>query len=298
MTRITLLLAGAALAVATHARAAEETPHPPRQAWSFAGVFGTYDRAQLQRGFKIFRESCQNCHSLSRVYFRNLSQPGGPEFSAAQVQALAAEYKIKDGPNDAGDMFERPGRAADRIPPPFPNEQAAAAANGGKAPPDLSVMAKARTYERGFPGFVLDALPVPYIGMYQEQGPDYLTALLNGYVDPPQGFEVPSGGNYNLYFPGHIIAMPKPLNDGQIEYAKGEDGKPVVPETTEQYAKDITAFLMWTAEPHLEQRKRLGFEVIGYLAFLGVLLFLTKKKVWGRVGGDPVGLLPEGQQRH
>jgi cytochrome c1 len=298
MTRITLLLAGAALAVATHARAAEETPHPPRQAWSFAGVFGTYDRAQLQRGFKIFRESCQNCHSLSRVYFRNLSQPGGPEFSAAQVQALAAEYKIKDGPNDAGDMFERPGRAADRIPPPFPNEQAAAAANGGKAPPDLSVMAKARTYERGFPGFVLDALPVPYIGMYQEQGPDYLTALLNGYVDPPQGFEVPSGGNYNLYFPGHIIAMPKPLNDGQIEYAKGEDGKPVVPETTEQYAKDITAFLMWTAEPHLEQRKRLGFEVIGYLAFLGVLLFLTKKKVWGRVGGDPVGLLPEAQQRH
>jgi cytochrome c1 len=134
--------------------------------------------------------------------------------------------------------------------------------------------------------------------MYQEQGPDYLTALLNGYVDPPQGFEVPSGGNYNLYFPGHIIAMPKPLNDGQIEYAKGEDGKPVVPETTEQYAKDITAFLMWTAEPHLEQRKRLGFEVIGYLAFLGVLLFLTKKKVWGRVGGDPVGLLPEAQQRH
>ena len=298
MTRITLLIAGAALALATQARAAEETPHPPRQPWSFAGVFGTFDRAQLQRGFKIYRESCQNCHSLSRIYLRNLSQPGGPEFSEAQIRALAAEYKIKDGPNDAGDMFERPGRAADRIPAPFPNEQAAAAANGGKAPPDLSVMAKARTYERGFPGFILDALPIPYLGMYQEQGADYVAALLNGYTEPEHGVEVPAGGNYNRYFPGHIIAMPKPLNDGQIEYPKGEDGKPVVPETAEQYAKDVTAFLMWTAEPHLETRKRLGFEVIGYLAFLAVLLFLTKKKIWGRVGGDPVGLLPEGEQRH
>jgi cytochrome c1 len=298
MTRITFLIAAAALAFATHARAAEDTPHPPHLSWSFAGVLGTFDRAQLQRGFKVFRESCQNCHSLSRVYFRNLSQPGGPEFSEAQGRALAAEYKIKDGPNDAGDMFERPGRAADRFPPPFPNEQAAAAANGGKAPPDLSVMAKARTYERGFPWFVLDALPIPFVGMYQEQGPDYLVALLNGYVDPPQGVEVPAGGNYNLYFPGHIIAMPKPLSDGQIEYAKGEDGNPVVPETVAQYAKDVTAFLAWTAEPHLEQRKRLGFEVMGFLALLAVLLYLTKKKVWARVGGDPVGLLPEGEQRH
>jgi ubiquinol-cytochrome c reductase cytochrome c1 subunit len=300
MTRPTILAGGlaAALALAAPAHAAgEETPHPPRQSWSFSGVFGAFDRAQLQRGFRVYRESCQNCHSLSRVYFRNLSQPGGPEFSQAQVRALAAEYKVKDGPNDAGDMFERPGRAADTFPPPFPNENAAAAANGGKAPPDLSVIAKARTYERGFPWFVLDVLPIPGV-MYQENGPDYVSALLNGYEDPPQGFEVPSGGQYNRYYPGHIIAMPKPLSDGQIEYAKLENGQPQAPETVEQYAKDVTAFLMWTAEPHLEQRKQLGFKVIAFLLLMAVLLYFTKKRIWDRVGGDPVGLLPEGEQRH
>ncbi len=290
-------LAGA-LGVAAPASAAEETPHPPHLSWSFAGPFGMFDRAQLQRGFKVYREACAGCHSLNRVFFRNLSQPGGPEFSPAQVRALAAEYKIQDGPNEAGEMFERPGRAADTFPPPFPNENAAAAANGGKAPPDLSVMAKARTYERGFPWFVLDALPIPFIGMYQENGPDYVAALLDGYVEPPAGFPVPPGGHYNQYYPGHIIAMPKPLNDGQIEYAKGEDGRPVVPETVAQYAKDITAFLMWTAEPTLEQRKQLGFKVIGFLLLLAGLLYFTKKRIWDRVGGDPVGLLPEGEQRH
>ena len=302
----TLLVAGAlagaiaaALSFGMEARAAtgEETPHPPHLSWSFAGPFGLFDRAQLQRGFKVYRESCQNCHSLSRVFFRNLSQPGGPEFSQAQVRALSAEYKVKDGPNDAGDMFERPARAADTFPPPFPNENAAAAANGGKAPPDLSVMAKARTYERGFPWFVLDVLPIPGV-MYQENGPDYVAALLNGYVEPPQGFEVPAGGHYNVYYPGHIIAMPKPLSDGQIEYAKLENGQPQAPETVEQYAKDVTAFLMWTAEPHLEQRKQLGFKVIAFLLLLAGLLYFTKKKIWDRVGGDPVGLLPEGEQRH
>jgi cytochrome c1 len=288
----------AALAIVAPASAAEETPHPPHLSWSFAGPFGMFDRAQVQRGFKVYREACAGCHSLNRVFFRNLSQPGGPEFSPAQVRALAAEYKIQDGPNDAGEMFERPGRAADRFPPPFPNENAAAAANGGKAPPDLSVMAKARTYERGFPWFVLDALPIPFIGMYQENGPDYVAALLDGYTEPEAGVTVPPGGHYNRYYPGHIIAMPKPLNDGQIEYAKGEDGRPVVPETVAQYAKDVTAFLMWTAEPTLEQRKQLGFKVIGFLLLLAGLLYFTKKRIWNRVGGDPVGLLPEGEQRH
>ena len=109
---------------------------------------------------------------------------------------------------------------------------------------------------------------------------------------------MPPGGHYNRYYPGHIIAMPKPLNDGQIEYAKGEDGRPVVPETVAQYAKDVTAFLMWTAEPTLEQRKQLGFKVIGFLLLLAGLLYFTKKRIWNRVGGDPVGLLPEGEQRH
>jgi ubiquinol-cytochrome c reductase cytochrome c1 subunit len=298
MTKAILAAAGlaAALAFAPRAEAAGETPHPPRLSWSFAGPFGKFDRAQLQRGFKVYRESCQNCHSLKRIAFRNLAEPGGPEFTPAQVRALAAEYKIKDGPNDAGEMFERPGRPADRFPPPFPNENAAAAANGGKAPPDLSVMAKARTYERGFPWFIIDALPIPFVGMYQEQGPDYVAALLDGYVDAPSDVEVPPGGNYNRYYPGHIIAMPKPLNDGQIEYTKGPDGQPQAPETVAQYAKDVTAFLAWAAEPHLEARKQLGMAVMGFLVFLAVLLYFTKKRVWAGVGGDPVGLLPEGQQ--
>ncbi len=274
-----LALVFAGLAGAAHA--AGETPVPPQLNWSWQGPFGTYDRAQLQRGFKVYREVCQACHNIKYVRFRNLSEPGGPEFSAAQVRALAAEYKIKDGPNDSGEMFERPGRPADAFPWTFPNEQAAAAANGGKAPPDLSLMVKARTYERGFPWFILDALR-----QYSENGADYLTALLTGYEDPPQGVEVPAGGYYNKYYPGHIIAMPKPLSDGQVEYPKGPNGQPVVPETVAQYAKDVTAFLAWAAEPHLEARKRLGFIVIAFLLLLTGLMYFTKKKVWADVGGE------------
>lgn len=271
----------AALGLAAPAFAAGETPMPPQVAWSFQGPFGTFDRGELQRGFQVYREVCQSCHGINRIYFRNLSQPGGPEFSPAQVQALAAEYKVQDGPNDAGEMFERPARAADRFPPPYPNEQAAAAAQGGKAPPDLSLMTKARTFERGFPWFVIDALR-----QYSENGADYLVALLNGYKDPPQGVDVPAGGHYNEYYPGHIIAMPKPLSDGQVEYAKGANGQPLVPETVAQYAKDVTAFLAWAAEPHLEQRKRIGFVVILVLLLLTGLMYFTKKRVWADVGGE------------
>ena len=287
MTKKTILLAGAllaALGLATPALAAGETPVPPQQSWSFQGPFGKFDRAQLQRGFKVYREVCASCHGLSYVAFRNLAEPGGPEFSEAQVRTLAAEYKIQDGPNEAGDMFERPGRPADRFPSPFPNENAAAAANGGKAPPDLSLMAKARTYERGFPWFVIDVFR-----QYSENGADYLVALLNGYTAPPEGVQVPEGGHYNVYYPGNIIAMPNPLSDGQVEYPKGENGQPVVPETVDQYAKDVTAFLTWTAEPHLEARKRLGFQVILFLIGLALLLYFTKKKIWARVGGEVDG---------
>ena len=283
MIKRTLLVAATLFGLSVPALAAE-SPEPPRLDWTFHGLFGKFDRAQLQRGFKIYREVCSSCHSLSYIAFRNLAEPGGPEFSEAQVRALAAEYKIQDGPNDAGDMFERPGRPADRFPPPFANENAAAAANGGKAPPDLSLMAKARTYERGFPWFVLDVLT-----LYSENGPDYLAALLNGYEEPPQGFQLPSGGQYNVYFPGHVIAMPKPLSDGQVEYPKGDDGKPEVPETVEQYSKDVTAFLAWTAEPHLEARKRIGFQVMLFLIALSILLYFTKKKIWARVGGEVEG---------
>lgn len=289
-TRYALAFAAVALGlVAVRPVLAQEhgPPPPPREKWTFSRILGTYDRAQLQRGFKVYREVCASCHQL-KIPFRTLSQPGGPQFSVAQVAALAAEYKVQDGPNDAGDMFERPGRAADYIPAPFPNENAAAAANGGKAPPPLQLMAKARGYERGFPWFILDTLP---FFQYQEHGVDYIHALLNGYKDPPKDFVVPQGGHYNEYFPGHIIAMPKPIaNDGQVEYPKGPDGKSPVPETLDQYGKDLAAFLMWTAEPNLEQRKRTGFMVLIFLAALAFGLGYAKKKVWAKVGGEAEGL--------
>jgi cytochrome c1 len=284
MMKRTFLAAAAILGLTGPLHAAGETPVPPQLRWTFQGPFGKFDRAQLQRGFKVYREVCASCHGINYIAFRNLAEPGGPEFSEAQIRALAAEYKIKDGPNEAGDMFERPGRPADRFPDPFPNENAAAAANGGKAPPDLSLMAKARTYERGFPWFVLDVFR-----QYSENGADYLVALLNGYGEPPQDVTVPEGGHYNEYYPGHIIAMPKPISDGQVEYPKLENGQPQVPETVDQYARDVTAFLAWTAEPHLEARKAMGFKVIAFLILLSVLLYFTKKKVWARVGGEVEG---------
>ncbi len=250
------------------------TEIPPRNSWSFAGPFGTYDRAQLQRGFKVYREVCAGCHSLSRVAFRNLAEPGGPEFSREQIQALAAEYQIKDGPNDQGDMFERPGRPSDRFPSPFPNVQAAVAANGGAYPPDMSLLAKARTFERGFPLFVFDA-----ITQYQAQGPDYITSLLQGYVDPPPGVKIEPGQNYNKYMPGNIIAMAQPLNDGQVDYTDGS------PQTLAQYAKDVSAFMMWAAEPKMEERKRMGLRVMLFLIVFGALLYMLKKRVWADVYG-------------
>jgi cytochrome c1 len=145
-------------------------------------------------------------------------------------------------------------------------------------------MAKARTYERGFPWFVIDVFR-----QYSENGDDYLVALLNGYRDAPQGVTVPEGGHYNEYYPGHIIAMPKPLSDGQVEYPKNESGQAVVPETVGQYAMDVTAFMVWTAEPHLEARKALGFKVILFLIGLSILLYFTKKKIWARIGGEVEG---------
>jgi cytochrome c1 len=258
------------------AQAAGEAEHPPAQKWSFWGPFGKFDRAQIQRGFKIYREVCQGCHSLSQVSFRNLAEAGGPGFSTAQAEAVAAEYKIKDGPNDQGEMFERAGRIADKFPPPFPNDAAARAANGGASPPDLSVIAKARTYERGFPWFLID------IGsLYQEQGVDYIHAVLNGYADKPADVTIPEGTHYNKYFPGHAIGMPKPLSDGQVPYTDG------TPTTVDQYAKDVAAFLMWTAEPHMEARKRLGLQVMVFLLIFSVMLYFTKKKVWADVHAHP-----------
>ncbi len=267
---IALTLA-ASLGAAGAARAAEGTPVPPAQKWSFAGPFGKFDQGQLQRGFKIYKEVCASCHSMSLVSFRNLAEAGGPGFSEAQAAAVAAEYKIKDL-DDKGEAIERNGRPADAFPAPFANDRAAAAANGGVAPPDFSTLAKARTYERGFPWFVIDIFT-----QYQEQGPDYISALLQGYKEPPKDFVLPAGGNYNEYFPGHVIAMPPPLSDGQVTY---DDG---APQMLAQYAKDVTAFMMWAAEPHLVARKRLGFQVMIFLIVLSGLLYFTKKKVWSAV---------------
>jgi ubiquinol-cytochrome c reductase cytochrome b/c1 subunit len=270
-TIIALTLAGGLASLAAPALAQEHQVAPPRQSWSFAGPFGKYDQAQLQRGFKIYREVCSSCHSMDLLAFRNLADVGGPGYSEAQAAAVAAEYKIKDL-DDKGEPIERPGRPADHFPAPFANALAAAAANG-VAPPDMSTLAKARTYQRGFPWFVFDIFT-----QYQEQGPDYITAILKGYKDPPPaGFALPPGGHYNEYFPGHAIAMPPPLTDGQVTF---DDG---APQTLDQYAKDVSAFLMWAAEPKLDARKRIGFQVILFLIVLSGLLYFTKKKVWHEV---------------
>jgi cytochrome c1 len=249
---------------------AHDAARPERQTWSFAGSFGKYDRAQLQRGLKVYREVCSNCHSLKLVAFRDLMDADGLGFSEAEAKALAEEYKIKDGPNDAGEMFERPGRLSDYFPWAFPNEQAARAAFGA-VPPDMSLLAKARTYERGFPLFLVD----PII-QYQERGVDYIYALLNGYTNEKDP-------NWNQYFPGHKIAMPNPLSGGVVDYTDG------APKTVRQYARDISAFLMWAAEPKLVERKRVGFRVLIYLAVFAVLLYLVKRKIWARLHGGRAG---------
>ena len=267
---LAVTLAASLSAPALQSASAQEAENPPRQIWSFHGPFGMYDPAQLQRGFKIYREVCSTCHSLKLLAFRNLADPGGPGFTEAQAETIASSYQVTDGPNDKGEMFQRPGKLADHFPPPFPNDQAARAALGGGLPPDMSVLAKARSFEVGFPWFIFNAFT-----QYQEQGPDYIYGILVGYEDPPAGVTVPPGTFYNKYFPmPHFIAMPKPLSDGQVEYTDG------TPTTVDQYAKDISAFLMWAAEPKLDERKRLGFQVFVFLIVLTGLLYFTKKKVW------------------
>lgn len=250
------------------------TPEIKKEAWSFAGPFGTYDRNQLQRGFQVFKEVCSSCHSARLMAFRNLSEKGGPEFTEGQVKALAAEYEITDPEATGG---KRPGVAADRWPSPFANEQEARDANGGALPPDFSVLAKARGTTQPFPWWILN-----YFTAYAEGGPDYIHALLNGYVDPPpEGVEVPEGKHYNTYFPGHAIGMAPPLSDGAITYEEGESGS--VPLTVDQYSRDVASFMMWMAEPHLVARKEAGFQVIAFLVLFAGLMYLVKRKLWSRV---------------
>jgi cytochrome c1 len=265
-----LMLGGAA------ALAAEgETAPVPQQDWTFGGLTGYFDRAQLRRGYEVYKNSCAACHGVRLLHFRNLREPGGPEFNEQRVAEIAAEAQVTDGPNDDGEMFQRPGKPSDRIPPPYANAKAAAAAQNGAVPPDLSVIAKARSYQRQAAWYTEPFLWVTDVATsYQEAGVDYLHALLTGYTDPPEGFQMSDGMHYNKYFPGNQIAMPPPLSDGQIEYADG------TPATVQNYAKDVAAFLMWAAEPKLEERKRMGLQVVVYLLILAGLLYLSKRAIW------------------
>jgi ubiquinol-cytochrome c reductase cytochrome c1 subunit len=264
-----------AMSIAHSAEEEGATPHypihkPKEMDWSFGGPFGTFDKGQLQRGLKVYKEVCSACHSIELVAFRTLSDLG---YTEGQVKTFAGEYEVEDGPNADGEMFTRKAVASDYFPSPYPNAVAAAASNNGAAPPDFSLIAKARGVERGFPKFIFDMIPI--VGGYQEGGPDYIHALLTGYQDPPAGVEVAEGTHYNPYFiAGNALAMAPPLSDDQITY---DDGSP---QTVEQYSTDVSAFLMWAAEPHLEQRKRTGFMVIIFLMIFGTLVYLTKKSVY------------------
>ncbi len=248
------------------------TPHfpihkPEQEKWSFAGPFGHYDKGQLQRGLKIYTEVCSACHSMNLVSFRTLEGLG---YSPAQVKTFAANYEVQDGPNAEGEMYTRKAVPSDHFPSPFPNAEAAAAANNGAAPPDFSLIAKARGIERGFPTFIFDMFT-----QYQEGGPDYIHALLTGYQEPPKGVEISPGTHYNPYFANAAaLAMAKPIADDQVTY---DDGSP---QTVEQYSRDVSAFLMWAAEPHLEARKRTGFMVMIFLLIFTGLIYLTKKSVY------------------
>jgi ubiquinol-cytochrome c reductase cytochrome c1 subunit len=241
------VLLSAASALEASAQIAE-APEPIRVSWPHDGVFGTFDRAAAQRGFQVYREVCSACHSLDYIAFRNLTDLG---FSVDEVTALAAEYTVTDGPNDEGEMFERPARLSDRLPPPYPNEQAARVANGGALPPDLSLITKARA-----------------------GGTDYAYSLLVGYEEPPADAETPEGLYYNAYFPGHWIAMPPPLSDGAVSYADGTEA------TVPQMAADVATFLTWAAEPTLEQRKQTGLKAMLFLIVFTGLCYATMRKVW------------------
>jgi len=223
--------------------------------WSFEGVFGTFDRASLQRGYQVYQEVCSGCHSVQHLSYRNLSEKGGPEFSTEEAKAIAAQFEITDGPNEDGEMFKRPGRLSDNFVNPFPNVKAAAAANGGAYPPDMSVLAKAR-----------------------KGGAAYIYSLLMGYEEAPAGYELDDGVYYNTYMPGNKIMMAEPISEGVVEYADGTEA------TKAQIAKDVTTFLVWAADPHLEARHKMGFKVFFYLIILLTMVYLSKQKVWSRFG--------------
>ena len=233
-----------------------EMVDPIKVDWSFKGLTGTFDRASLQRGFQVYKEVCSSCHSMQYLSYRNLGEPGGPEFSEAEVKAIAASFEIQDGPDSQGEMFFRPGKPSDKFKSPYPNKQAAIAANGGAYPPDMSVLVKAR-----------------------KGGANYIYSVLVGYEDPPPGMKLDDGVYYNKYMVGQKIKMPNNLIDGLVEYSDGTDS------SMEQMAKDVTTFLAWAAEPELEVRHKTGIKVMIYLILLTLLVYLSMKKIWSRI--DP-----------
>ncbi len=260
----------AALAIGVGSAQAATALDGPSQNWSFSGVFGKFDMAAAQRGLQVYKEVCSSCHGLDLMHYRNLTALG---YSEEQVKAFASQYEVTDGPNDDGEFFTRPAEPKDRFVSPFSNKKEAAAANGGKAPPDLTLMVKARA-----------------------GGADYLYNLLTGYHDEPTEkfqefygqsnkdadgnplrFELPDGAYFNEYFAGGQIAMANPLFEDGVEYTDG------TPATVEQMARDVTTFLAWTAEPELEQRKGMGHTVFIFLiVFLG-LAIANKKRLWAQI---------------
>ena len=225
--------------------------------WSFKGITGKFDRSSLQRGYQVYTEVCASCHSMNLVSYRNLGEPGGPEFSVDQVKAIAANFEVEDGPNSDGEMFTRPGRPSDKFVSPYPNVQAATAANGGAYPPDMSVLVKAR-----------------------KGGSDYIYSVLMGYEEPPAGFELEDGVYYNKYMDGKKIKMSNPLSDGIVTYADGTEASEA------QMAKDVTTFLTWTAEPHLETRHKMGVKVLIFLTIFTLLVYLSMKRIWSRIDSE------------
>jgi len=267
LAALVLAFAGLAAPAGAAEDAGHSQPEAHQQSWSFAGPFGTYDRNQLRRGFQVFQQVCSSCHGLDFITFRNLSEPGGPEFSEDAVRALAATYRFEDETVAGG---ERDGIPADFWPNPFPSEEVARSANGGALPPDLSLMAKARTITQPFPFWVFN-----YFTAYQEGGPDYIYNLLTRYTEAPEGIELAPGQYYNAFYPGHLIAMSPPLANGVVPYEGDE-----TPETLEQYAADVSAFLMWTADPHQAERKATGFRVMIFLVVFAVLMWMVKQRIW------------------
>jgi len=271
----TVALSGAA---PEHAQAAGATADIDKQEWTFAGPFGYFDQDQLRRGFQVYKQVCSSCHGMNLLYYRNLSDPNGPNLPQEQVEAIAAEYTVTDGPNDQGEMFERPATPNDPFVDPYRNEKEAALVNNGIVPPDLSVITKARNVSPDVAWYMSPvAIAEDLVTMYAEGGPDYVYALLTGYKQPPEDMELQPGLHYNAVYPGNQIAMPQVLYPDMVAYNDG------TPTTVEQYSKDVTSFLMWAAEPSLEERKQMGAKVMLYLFILAALLYMSKRVLWKRL---------------